>query len=108
MDVQALAEAGWHGACPYTVELAPIEGVPGVRLFCDFRDFCVNYSRLCALVAKVQDECADGLLAARLAGGEALKLEVGTAGTDGGTALRSVERVGGSQEQDAGCVAAVA
>ena len=28
VDVEALAEAGWHGACPYTVELAAVEGVP--------------------------------------------------------------------------------
>ena len=40
VDIEALAEAGWHGACPYTVlggakgrsrvELAAIKAIPGI------------------------------------------------------------------------------
>ena len=51
VDVKTLGEAGWHGACPYTVELAAVERVPRASPFCDFRDFRVNCSRI--LLAEV-------------------------------------------------------
>jgi len=39
VDIQALLRR-------FTVELAPVEGVPRASLFCDFRDFCVTLDHI--------------------------------------------------------------
>jgi len=70
VDIQALLRR-------FTVEFAPVEGVPHVRLFCDFRDFCVTYPGILGTVAEAEVEGADG------AGVEVVQLEVGAAGVDG-------------------------
>ena len=76
MDVQSLLRR-------LAVEAHAVEGVPRASPFCDFRDFRVTYSILCALAIEVEHE---------LAGIGGAEVEVGALCADLRAALGIVER----------------
>ena len=100
------------GLCGFAVKLAAVEGEPCaslIRVICALelcslatigtQEICGRYSTGFP-VAEVEVEGADTVC--RVAGSEAVvQLEVGAAGLDGHGGVGIVQRVGGSEEEDA-------